>query len=335
VKRYVVIGAGAVGGGIGGSLQQAGVPAVLVARGNHLAAMRQHGLEIVTPTTTGTVAVDAIGGPTEITLTTDDVLVLATKTQQAEAALLEWVDVEVDGGGTAGERLPLVTALNGVSSEWLALRYFRRVYGACVWMWANYTRPGRVILSGSPVLGLFHIGRVPAASTDDQDRGLLDSLRSDWSRAALDVRLPADVMPWKYRKLLTNLGNAYQALAGEARGLGSLIRDAVAEGRAVLEAAGIAVTPDEVEAEAREHYKVADLSGREGFLGGSTWQSLVRGTGNVEIDYLNGEIVLEARRHGLDAPVNAGIASLVRSAARTGRAGTMSVEELRRRLKAG
>jgi 2-dehydropantoate 2-reductase len=331
--RYIVIGAGAVGGGIGGSLHHAGIDAVLVARGDHLAALRRNGLEVVTPTEVRRVWVSAVPGPAEVTLTPEDVLVLATKTQQAEAALLQWADVPVADGGTAGDRLPLLTALNGVASEGLALRYFARVYGACVWMWANHTVPGRVILSGSPTLGMFHIGRVPAASSNEADARLLETIRQDWAKAALDVRVPDDVMPWKYRKLITNLGNAYQALVGDAKGVGSLIREAVAEGRAVLAAAGIEVTPDELEAEARTSYTVVDLSAQEGFLGGSTWQSLVRGTGNVETDYLNGEIVLVARQHGMEAPVNARIASLVRQvAARGGGAGTLSVDELRRRL---
>jgi len=335
VTRYVVIGAGAVGSGIGGSLQHAGVEAVLVARGEQLAALRRGGLQIVTPTDTHQVEVTAVGDPNELALRPDDVLVLATKTHQAEAALVQWADVPVDRGGTAGERLPLVIALNGVAADWLALRYFRRVYGACVWMWANYTKPGRVILSGSPTLGLFHIGRVPAAPADESDADLLSSIRREWSAAALDVRLPRDVMPWKYRKLITNLGNAFQALVGDAEGTGSLVREAVAEGRAVLAAAGIEVTSEEEEAADRKDYTVIDLSERQGFLGGSTWQSLARGTGNVETDYLNGEIVLEARRHGLDAPINARVASLVRRAAGRGEgAATMGIEELRVRLAA-
>ena len=142
-------------------------------------------------------------------------------------------------------------------------------------------------------------------------------------------------MPWKYRKLITNLGNAYQALVGDASGTGSLVGEAVAEGRAVLAAAGIDVTSDEDEAADREDYTVVDLSDRLGFLGGSTWQSLVRGTGNAETDYLNGEIVLEARRHGLEAPINARVASLLRRAAGRGEgAATMSIEELKARLAA-
>ena len=41
------------------------------------------------------------------------------------------------------------------------------------------------------------------------------------------------------------------------------------------------------------------------WLGGSSWQSTARGTGSIEADFLNGEIVLLARMVGLEAPVNA------------------------------
>jgi 2-dehydropantoate 2-reductase len=191
-----------------------------------------------------------------------------------------------------------------------------------------------VVLSGSPTLGLFHIGRVPTSSTDASDLLLLAEIRDDWARARLDVRPSADVMPWKYRKLLTNLGNAHQALVGDVRGTGPLVREAVAEGRAVLDRAGIAVTPDDVEADERKAYAIIDLSDREGFLGGSTWQSLARGTGNVETDYLNGEIVLIAREHGLSAPLNARLAALVRQAAgRAAGASPMSLDELHEQLR--
>jgi 2-dehydropantoate 2-reductase len=39
--------------------------------------------------------------------------------------------------------------------------------------------------------------------------------------------------------------------------------------------------------------------------GGSSWPSLACGTGSIEADYLNGEIVLFGREHGVPAPVNA------------------------------
>lgn len=66
--RYIIIGAGAVGGTIGGCLALAGHEVVLTARGAHLAALRAHGLRLGRPSGTQTIQVPAIGGPDEISL---------------------------------------------------------------------------------------------------------------------------------------------------------------------------------------------------------------------------------------------------------------------------
>ena len=329
VKRYIIIGAGAIGGGIGARLHQAGHAVTLIARGEHLERLQQVGLRLRTPEEDVTLAVPAVGGPGEFELGPDDVLVLATKTHQAQAVLAEWCDVEV-GGSSVGERLPIVIALNGVAGEAMALRYFARVYGACVWMWAAHLTPGEVALEGLPNSGMFHIGRVPAAVADDQDRQFLEGLRDDWTGARLTTRLPVDVMDWKYRKLLSNVGNAVQALLGQQPGADDIVRAARAEGRAVLDDAGISYTSDEEEQAARAvSFTVHPVPGLPEFLGGSTWQSLTRGTGNVETDYLNGELALIARQHGRSAPLNSRLASLVRQAAAHGTPpGEMSVAEL-------
>lgn len=329
VKRYLIIGAGAIGGGIGARLHQAGHAVVLVARGEHLERLQHDGLRLRTPEEDVTMKIPAVGGPKDLELGPDDVLVLATKTHQAQSALAEWCDVEV-GDQPAGERLPIVLALNGVASEPMALRYFARVYGACVWMWAAHLTPGEVVLEGLPASGMFHIGRVPAAIADDQDRQFLAGLRDDWTGSRLTTRLPSDVMDWKYRKLLSNVGNAVQALLGQQPGADDLVRAARAEGRAVLDDAGIGYTSDEEERAARAvSFTVHPVPGLPEFLGGSTWQSLTRATGNAETDYLNGELVMIARQHFRSAPLNARLASLVRQAAHRGTPpGAMSVAEL-------
>ncbi|MET0694382.1 MAG: 2-dehydropantoate 2-reductase N-terminal domain-containing protein [Propionibacteriaceae bacterium] len=334
MTRYIIIGAGAIGGGIGGRLAQAGTPTVLVARGDHLAALQSHGMRLRSPEDDLTVPVVAVGSPDELELHDDDVLVLATKTHQATAALIPWADasVYVDGVavGTAGERLPVLTALNGVASEQMALRYFSRVFGVCVWMPAVHLEPGEVIIRGVPISGMFHIGRVPSAQADDEDQALLDQLQNDWTAAGFAVTLPEDVMPWKYRKLISNIGNAFQALVGTNGNTKPLVQAADREARDVLEAAGITVTDDAEEKEARSHsFTVKPVPGEPAELGGSTWQSLTRGTGNVESDYLNGEIAQIAHAHGLAAPINSRIASLARRAAADGqKPGSVSADEL-------
>jgi 2-dehydropantoate 2-reductase len=66
--------------------------------------------------------------------------------------------------------------------------------------------------------------------------------------------------------------------------------------------------------------------------GGSSWQSLTRGTGTIEADHLNGEIVLLGRLHGVPTPLNELLQHLANTFARERRpAGSMPVAELVRR----
>jgi 2-dehydropantoate 2-reductase len=115
--RYIIIGAGAVGGTIGARLLQAGHDVVLTARGAHLDALRRGGLRFATPNGTVTMPVTAVGGPGELSLRADDVLILAVKTQDSAAALDAWAWQPVNGGEVAAEVLPVCCAQNGVASE--------------------------------------------------------------------------------------------------------------------------------------------------------------------------------------------------------------------------
>ncbi|MFD0331189.1 hypothetical protein ACFQZC_31175 [Streptacidiphilus monticola] len=70
----------------------------------------------------------------------------------------------------------------------------------------------------------------------------------------------------------------------------------------MLTAAGIDwATDEERMAVQADRMDVRPIPGY-GRVGGSTWQSLSRGTGSVEADHLNGEIALLARLHGTVAP---------------------------------
>ena len=332
MTRYVVIGAGAIGGAVAGLLADTGIDAIAVARGAHAAAITERGLSVRMPERAFTVRIPCVTDPSELQLAVGDVLVLATKTHQADVALRQWVDAPVVDGdttvGTAGEVLPILTALNGVVSEDLALRYFDRVIGVCVWMPAAHIEPGEVIVRGAPIAGTFHIGSVPAHR---DEAALLDDIDRDWTAAGLRILRPDDVMPWKYRKLVSNIGNAFQALVGAGGSVGALVRAAQDEAGAVLDAAGIDVIADEDEAAERaaSGLRIVEVPGQTEALGGSSWQSLARGTGDIETDYLNGEIALIARRLGIEAPINAGIARLARRAAADGQApGAITAEAL-------
>ncbi|MFG2753643.1 ketopantoate reductase family protein [Streptomyces xanthophaeus] len=296
--RYIIIGAGAVGATIGGRLAEAGGEVVLVARGAHAEALRADGLKLTTADGTRVHRLPVVSAPAELgELRPDDVLLLAVKTQDAIAALDAWGDAEVAGGGTAAQRLPLLCAQNGVESERLALRRFARVYGVCVWLPSTFLEPGAVSALCAPLTGILHLGRA-AGGADDRIR----RIAADLEKAGFGAPVVEDVMRWKYAKLLGNLGNAVQATTGPEPdpAKAALLLRAVREAKAAFAAAGIDCATEAEQAAARD----GRVGQPAGVRGGSSWQSLARGTGSVEADYLNGEVCLLGRLHGVPTPVN-------------------------------
>lgn len=320
-RRYVIVGAGAIGGAVGAVLARSEVPVVLVARGVHGEMLGYQGLTLRTPDGVFTVPVDTVSTPETLALTDQDVLVFATKTQQLDAALREWADLPVTlstgGTSTAAQALPVLTALNGVSAEELALRYFRRVYGVCVWLPALHLQPGEVIAQSWPTIGQFHMSRWPAALATAEDAGLLGQLAHTWTGAGIHVRLPADVAPWKYNKLLANLANVVGALLDDDSAVASIAKAARAEGHDVLRHAGIdAISLEQSDAARADGPHPRHVPGTATGVTNSTWQSLYRQTGDSETDYLNGEIVRIAHRCGTVAPINSVLAAAARRAIR-------------------
>lgn len=297
--RYIIIGAGAIGGTIGARLFESGHDVVLVARGAHYLALRDGGLRFATPTGTVTLPIPVADGPQNLDLRQGDVLVLAVKTQDSVAALDAWSGRPVIGGGTAAEVLPVVCAQNAVENERLALRRFRQVYGMCVWLPASHLEPGVIEAAGMPLTGILHLGRYPSGTDETVMR-----IGADLDDSVFQAPVSGDVMRWKYGKLLGNLGNALEALCGPIDSASELYSRVRAEGAQVLTAAGIAFTSAEEQRERRgDLVRLEPVEGvRRG--GASSWQSLARGTGSIEADYLNGEIVLLGRHHGVPTPVN-------------------------------
>jgi 2-dehydropantoate 2-reductase len=77
-----------------------------------------------------------------------------------------------------------------------------------------------------------------------------------------------------------------------------------AEARSALAAADIEVVgDDEYDAHHDRLVTIVEVPGHP-HAGGSSWQSLARGSGSIETNQLNGEIVLLGRLHGVPTPVN-------------------------------
>jgi 2-dehydropantoate 2-reductase len=315
--RFVIYGAGGIGGAIGGRLHQAGQDVVLVARGDHLAALRENGLTVRSPAGTAVVAVPAVGHPAEAGLGPGDVVVLAMKSQHTTDAVAELAAV-------APPDIAVACAQNGVANERRALRTFPDVYGIAVMLPATHLSPGVVDAWSAPVTGMLDIGRYPAGVD-----ATAEAVAAAFAGATFDSEPRPDVMRWKYRKLEVNLGNAAEALAGPAARSSGLVERAGAEAAAVFDAAGIdRASAEEDMARRGDLLQMRPIDG-DRWQGGSSWQSLARGADTIETDYLNGEIVLLGRLHGVPTPVNELLQRLAREAAADGRPpGAMSADEV-------
>jgi 2-dehydropantoate 2-reductase len=311
--RFVFYGVGAIGGGLAASLAQSGREVVGIARGAQLEAIRSTGLRLRTPDSDEMVRFACVASPEEIEFRPDDVIFLTMKTQDTKAAL-EALQI----CGVRGQ--PVICMQNGIENERLALRLFENVYAAVVMMPADYVRPGEVVINGAPKRGVFNIGRYPSG---------VDQVVTDVCRALDGAGFAGfpddDVMAGKYGKLLMNLTNVLDAACGREGRQSALGKAARTEAEAVLAAAGIAVSDDYRQ---DDLMRIVEVEGVKR-TGSSSAQSLLRGTGSIETDYLNGEIVLLGRLHGVPAPVNRFLCDLGRRLVVEGvEPGSLSPDEL-------
>ena len=297
-----MVGAGAVGGGTAGVLHEAGHDVHLVARGRTLAALRSSGLDLAVGERSHTVRVPTLAGLDEADWDGESVLVLAVKSQHTPDLLpaLQRVPPQV----------PVLCLQNSVANERLLLAHRdpATVHGVVVMMPASSLRPGSVVLHSLGRPGLLDLG-LASGGTDDVDH----AVAADLASAGFDSVPRTDVMAWKRRKLLLNLGNAVDAAYAEGPAADALVDRLRAEGTAAFAAAGLTVVSEE-EDRARRGTLLRPLVRRDE-AGSSTWQSLQRGTRDTEADQLNGEVVRLGHRYAVDTPANAAVLADVQALA--------------------
>jgi 2-dehydropantoate 2-reductase len=320
--RYIVYGAGSVGGVIGARLFEQGSDVVLIARGEHLAVIQRSGLVIQSPVGSTTLRVRAVEHPTELAFRpTEDVVLLATKTQDSAGAL-------DDLRGAAGPEIPILCLQNGVESARIALRRFDRVAAAVTMLPSTHLQAGTVQAFSTPVPGIVDLGHFPAGEDP-----VVATVGGDLRRAGFHSEVRQDILRWQYGKLLGNLKNVLQALCGPDADYRDIVLELRAEAEACYRGAGIAYAS---EGDLRDRAHGVLTLGRINGLtrpGDSSWQSLSRATGSVETDFLNGEIAMLGRFHSVPTPLNARLQALANRWARERRApASMPVDDLRQIL---
>ena len=314
--RFVIYGAGGIGGTIGARLHQAGFDVVLIARGAHYEATVRDGLRFVTPTQDVHLRIPCFPHPNDADIRPDDAVILCMKGQHTEDALR---DLYAATGGDAR----VVCCQNGVENERLALRRFPRSYGMVVLLPAEHLEPGVVVNFAEDTAGCLDAGCYPNG-VDDFIEAVTTALR----RAGFSSEPDRAIMGQKYAKLLGNLNNAVNAATGSgSRAVATKLRE---EALACYQAAGIHCATVEETRARRADIRGGEVPGHDRH-GGSSLQSMLRGTGDIETDFMNGEIVLLGRLHGVPVPANAIVQEIGNRLVRENLApGSVSIEELER-----
>ncbi|MDX1782297.1 MAG: 2-dehydropantoate 2-reductase N-terminal domain-containing protein [Thalassovita sp.] len=306
--RAVVYGVGAIGGSVAAALTLNGTEVIGIARGAQLAAIRENGLHLRSPDVDERVRFDCVSDPLEIDFREDDAILLCMKTQDTEPAL-----ERLRAAGVVNQ--PIFCLQNGVENERIALRRFANVHALCVMLPASFLEPGDVAGWCQPRLGMFDFGRYPSGH-DTADDALAEAFRG----SMIEPFVADDAMASKYGKLLMNLSNILQAALGYGADYKDISQRLKAEAITVYDAAGI-TWKDVSAADPRrdELMRQGEVPGAPR-VGGSTSQSLARGAGSVETDYLNGEISMLGRLHGVATPLNDAMCRLAARLAREGAA---------------
>ena len=289
--RIAIVGAGGVGGVLGGLLARAGSEVALVARGEHLRAIRERGLRVETPKGPFEVRVDAAEDPGA--LRPADAVLIAVKTWQLQ-------DVASRLPPLLGPGAVAVPLLNGIgAADTLAQVLGReRVCGGLAHLFAWIAGPGVVKTAGVPP-------RVTVGELYGKGRARLEQLCAALRDGGVDASVVDDVRSALWEKLLFvgplgAVGAAARSPAGVLRTTAetrALLEKAMREVLAVARARGVPVSETAVgSALAR-----TDSLPPDGTT--SMHRDLVSGR-RSELDDLVGAVVRAAAETGTPAPAH-------------------------------
>jgi 2-dehydropantoate 2-reductase len=294
-----VVGAGGVGGYFGGRLALAGTEVGVVARGEHLTAIRQRGLAIRRDEGDFTVQVAASDDPEEIGPCDAVLFCVKSYDTDAAASLLEPLLKPETG---------VLSLQNGVDNEEkIAARIGPgRVLGGVSFILAHIAEPGVIEQTGTGLRTVF--GELDGSRSERAEQ-----LLAEFQGAGIDSDLTDDIQAvlWdKYAYLcaLAGLTAATRLPIGELLRVAEsreLFRRMIAEVAEVARAEGVMLDNDIVD------QKTAFSEQLEPESFSSLHHDLVTGH-RLELDALHGELTRRAARHGISVPVSETIYALLR-----------------------
>ena len=325
--RICVFGAGSVGGYLAGFLAQGGADVSVVARGAHLAAIRNKGLIVQTPDSSITAHVAASDDPAE--LGQQDAVLVTVKAPALPSVAatiapllgpatsvafvmngIPWWYFHAHGGALEGRQLPL---LDPDGALWRVVGPERAI-GGIFWPACSVPEPGVIrLLTGA---GRGTVFGEPNGHVTPRIQALADAFH----RASLPVTIANDIRTLLWQKLAFNLSAGPMCVLTETPvaathtepALIDCSRHMLAEAQAIARAMGISfdIDPDQVVASNTklQHRPsiLQDLqAGRpmeiEALYGVPLQMARMAGVPTPMLDLMVGLIKVKARERGLYA----------------------------------
>jgi 2-dehydropantoate 2-reductase len=292
--RIAVIGAGGVGGFFGGKLAQAGHDVVFVARGAHLAALREHGLRVEGPHAFGVASVNAVDSVAHVGPV--DAAMLCVKLWDVEPLAPQLAVLVRDGG-------VVIPFQNGVDSHAILQRTLgpAHVLGGVAYIAATIGSPGVIVQTGTMarlVVGAFAAAQAAAA----------DAFAQACRGAGIDCSVSPDIRAALWTKYVflaalsgvTSLARQPVGVIRSDPDLRATMASAMREIVAVAAAEGVALGEGFVERQ------LGFLDGLPAQMRSSMQNDLAAGN-RLEAPWLAGGVVRKGAERRVPTPVNATI----------------------------
>ncbi|MCH2676206.1 MAG: 2-dehydropantoate 2-reductase [Chloroflexota bacterium] len=185
--RIAIMGAGGVGGCLGGLLAKAGNDVSLIARGEHLEALREHGLKVIRPGGEIIVEIQATGDPSEVGQV--DLVLFTVKTFQNRHVITSLKSL-------MGPETSVITLQNGVESH----EQLSAVLGASNILPGAYWASSHILSPG--VISEDVEARVSFGAVDDTESLRALDIRKVFRDAGIEAELSPDPLRVLWEKFV-------------------------------------------------------------------------------------------------------------------------------------
>lgn len=332
--KYAVIGLGAIGSIIGGLLTKSGEDVVLIGKKNQVKIINKKGIRIFGMNES--ILVENVNASIDLaTLSNIDVVIICVKSQDTQ-------NLANDLKKFINKSTLIISLQNGVRNlEILRHTIGNKAVSGTILFNALYSRPGEVELTMNGGLLL---------EADNLSFDTVNSLVKSLKKEGLESKIVDDMESYTWSKLIVNLQNVITALTGQTikesildKNSREVLIATMREGINIVEQSGISLKtlPDidpikTVRRLSLFNSTLLKIGSRIMKLRSnartSMWQSLSRGK-PTEIDYINGEILILARKNNLQAPINKRLVELIKKAEKIHATKSYKPDELKKLLK--